>query len=82
MAVLHAWRIVNEVRTASQVRAPVEDDEPERSRALGRLLIEGKPLFLDRPPIALGAADYSLWDQENEDALGDVGHTRGDDPGA
>lgn len=36
-----------------------------KSRALGRLLIEGKPLFKDKPPMHLAACDYPKWDEEN-----------------
>lgn len=78
-AVLHAMRIVDEVR-ASQGRMhkgyaqpvkcpPLSHDVPYKSRALGRLLIEGKPLYEDMPPFELGAAAYWVWDAENDEAM-------------
>lgn len=72
-AVLHAVRVVDNVR-ATQPRPghepdrPLREDFPEKSRALGRLLLDGLPLFEDIPPYSWGASDYGLWDAENEAA--------------
>lgn len=77
-AVLHAVRIVDEVR-ATQHRVTTIDGVdyehenpplrkeavPEKSRALGRLLIDGKALFEEIPPYDMGAAAYGSWDAEN-----------------
>lgn len=71
-AVLHAVRMVDEVRETQPNRRggtgtpKLRDDFPEKSRALGRLLVDGKALFVDVPPLDVGAADYELWDEENE----------------
>lgn len=43
-----------------------EDFYGAKSRALGRLLVDGKPLFEDLPPYEFGAAGYAAWDAENE----------------
>lgn len=70
MAVMHAVTVVDDVRAVESERHGARsrrlfDDIPGKSRALGRLLLDGRPLFEDRPPHFMGAADYSLWDDEN-----------------
>lgn len=86
-AILHAVNIVDEVRRTQGRQhvyqgkphgepvhcPPLREDIPEKSRALGRLLIEGKPLFVDMPPYEMGAAAYWIWDAENEAAVGGGG---------
>ena len=72
MAVMHAVHVVDDVRAFEAERCGGEphrlfDDIPGKSRALGRLLLDGKPLFEDLPPHFMGAAHYSLWDDENAD---------------
>lgn len=66
-AIEHAMKVVDEVRAANGVR-PLAEDFPYKSRALGRLLFDGRPLFEDVPPKLTAAADYPLWDQENSNS--------------
>jgi hypothetical protein len=68
-AVIHAVQVVDEVRR-TQKRDPealphdrLYDDFPEKSRALGRLLIHGKALYEEIPPYGWGAAAYWEWDE-------------------
>lgn len=64
-AISHAMKVVDQVREANGVRL-LKDDIPVKSRALGRLLFDGKPLFEELPPHDAGAAAYWLWDAEND----------------
>ena len=90
-AVLHAVRMVDEARAAARERQedgargpntegyppPLYQDFPGKSRALGRLLVDGKPLFRDVPPSAEAACNYYLWDQENKGGERRGGEDRG-----
>lgn len=76
-AVFHCIEMVNDLRCTEPrqlnwpetVMEPTIDiaGHPWKSRALGRLLIQGKPLFVDKPPLSVAACDYDTWDRENED---------------
>lgn len=70
-AIAHAMKVVDQVRAAHGVRL-LENDIPQKSRALGRLLFDGKPLYVDKPPLDMGAAAYWRWDAENDRADGSL----------
>lgn len=67
-AIWHAlgvWSRMCEDEGSEQAEPAYWPTNARKSRALGRLLIDGKSLFADKPPSLFGAADYELWDWEN-----------------
>src|SRR5687767_1365748 len=63
---IKVWSMMCDDEGSGQAKNPdLNSPNTLKSRALGRLLLEGKPLFKDKPPMYLAAANYYQWDVDN-----------------
>lgn len=69
-AIWHAINVVDEVRRTegcrsfdNQAKAGNWRAEFWKSRLLGRMLLDGKPPYDEKPPTEIAACAYWLWDQ-------------------
>lgn len=68
-AIWHAIGVVVAVRRAEGARTISENWNADlyKSRLLGRMVLDGKPPYDEKPPTELSACAYWLWDDVEEE---------------